>query len=427
MQQVLILGCGKSGLAAAKLLAKRKESFLLYADDTNTYERLPQELTKFFVDKNKATSLLAKKEIKKIIISPGIALEHPLVKKAQQLSIATISEIELALEDFGGEILAITGTNGKTTTTLMCQHILKKNALRATCGGNIGTPVSELICQHPHPDILILELSSYQLEQIQKLSCRVSIITNLSPDHLERHKTFTNYTLAKYKLITFTEEESFCEQSFIDPIKSLSLSLKNLHILDFKTTPTPSAAIQKTLLTQVNIKNALFAAHACAKFTNKNVDSLLEQLIDFQLPPHRYQPIASYNKILFINDSKATNIDSLLCALEACPNNTCLLIGGLCKTSNYAPIIKYKNKLSSVLIFGPQASEISASIPQIKTQVFSSLKSILNTLESLTTAADVSTILLSPGGASFDEFTDFNARGEFFINTVKRFIKDHSK
>ena len=245
MQQVLILGCGKSGLAAAKLLVERKESYLLYADEANSYKRLPQEIKKFFVDKNKATSLLSNKEIKKIIVSPGIALEHPLVKKAKQLSIPTISEIELALEDFRGEILAITGTNGKTTTTLMCQHILKKNALRATCGGNIGIPVSNLLCKQPHPDILILELSSYQLEQIQTLSCKVSIVTNLSPDHLERHKTFINYALAKYKLITFTEEESFCEQSFIETIKPLSLPLNNLQILDFKTTPAPSAAIQK--------------------------------------------------------------------------------------------------------------------------------------------------------------------------------------
>ena len=440
-KKIVILGLALSGAAAAKL-AVRQGADVFVSDNQDTLA-LQDTLTDL-----KALSIPGELgqhsdqiyDADLWIISPGIAQDSELVQKAQSNDIPIVSEIEFASWFTEAPILAITGSNGKTTTAHLLAEMIQTDDLHGALVGNVGIPFAEMVLEdleNPDPKrIWVLEISSFQMEFIEHFKPYIAIFLNITPDHLNRYPSMKEYIAAKMNMWSRQTAEDFIVYNADDTILVEEIAESTSRKIAFGLGHHPEAIFQPnrtkiyteehaTLIEmnqlalpgKHNLANALAAATAAHLMgvPNKSIAATMSQ---FSGVPHRLEPIAEINGVTYINDSKATNLDAVQVALESFTQPIILLLGGLDKGGDFRSLLPHThNNLKEVIAFG-QAKELilTALRDAVRSTSVMDLKEALELAQNCSQPGDV--VLLSPGCASFDQFKNFEERGDHFRSLV---------
>jgi len=436
-KRLSILGSGISGIGAA-ILAKDKGYDVFVSDNNKIDSKVKNELDSISVswEENKHTyNQLKKSDL--IIKSPGISNESEIVVKLRNSGIKIISEIEFASLHTNSFIIGITGSNGKTTTTELIYHILKNSGLNVGIAGNIGASFSKQIAENSF-DYYVLEISSFQLDDIIDFKPNIAIITNLFEDHLDRY----NYDFSKYidsKLrITMNQKNTDTILYNIDDkilkdainksdskatkmtfgINSSSFDGKNILIKNKKKTLMINIE-ELSLKGRHNLLNAM-AAITVADLLKISKESVRESLLTFKGLPHRLENVLTIQGVNYINDSKATNVNAVFYALDSMKSQTVWIVGGVDKGNDYSELLPLvREKVKAIICLGVDNKKII--------EIFSSIIDLIVETESMVEAVKISrkiaekkdTVLLSPACASFDLFKDYEDRGNQFKNAVR--------
>jgi UDP-N-acetylmuramoylalanine--D-glutamate ligase len=416
MKSWLIIGAGVSGFGAAQLLRKNgdkvrvSEKSYLPEPKRTAWANLGVEC----LDGGHDISHLD--GISHILLSPGVPSTHFLLEASRQRNLPQISEIDLALEMYNGCIIAVTGTNGKSTTCAMINHLLNKLGHKNALGGNFGDPPSAILARGEIPPYLVLELSSYQLEQSQKVRPEVAIFTSFSFDHIARHGSMAAYLQAKWRIF---EQMTSSQKAILTP-----------EILRFGNAEKLKVPATIDLVDQEKIDiffssgvgpkethnrlNGTFAVLAVAHVTGEIQESLIPLLNDFKGLPHRCELVGYIRGKSIINDSKSTNVESTLVALSSQDQPVILLMGGQGKGESYSPVLEKKTMISALVTFGPTGEVIAKELQgQLEIFSFPTLEAATKGISGIINKYN-HPILFSPGCASFDEFSNYEHRGEFF-------------
>jgi UDP-N-acetylmuramoylalanine--D-glutamate ligase len=411
----LVLGAGVSGFGVCRLLALREKEFYI-TDDRSVGAKFSEiKGCKALTVAEAHTKLQT--SISTLVLSPTVPKTHPLVMEARAKKIPTYSEVEWSLLSYQGPVFGITGTNGKSTTVAMVEHLFQKNGVKAQACGNIGIPLSLLLADSIPMEAAILELSSFQLEQTQKLALTGGLFFNFSPDHLEQHGDVKSYFSAKWKITSFTPKDRMILHPKIgDQARLFGLPVDDSHrILSL----TDSFSEKTGFLAQHNRENGFFAASLVGQFLGKPAEDFIQDLESFQTLPHRLEGVGTIAGMPIINDSKATNVASTLTALEAMETPVILALGGYDKGESFVPILGQKNKIHKVFAFGKArnviAKDLKDHLPLVE---FSTLKELIQFLNTNPQAID-KPLLLSPACSSYDEFQNFSHRGDIFRKAVQ--------
>ncbi|MCB2213113.1 UDP-N-acetylmuramoyl-L-alanine--D-glutamate ligase [bacterium] len=441
-ENVLVLGASRSGMAAARLLHEAGANvFVSEIRDADKVESAAAELEALGIPLETGGHRLKGFPIPKFaVVSPGIPSNAPIVHHLKQEGRQVVSEVEVASWFYFGTIIAITGSNGKTTVTRWIEHTLHQADLNAVACGNIGYPFCDMVREQRRVTHAVVEVSSFQLETIQRFHPHVSVMTNLSEDHLDRHGDFESYAKAKSRIWMNQKEEDFTVLPEADKmIASISLSIRP-QILNVSLDRVPElgagvhdgqiwinlgssqehvmAVDELSIPGRHNIANALCAAAAC-RILKLSVDEIKQGLATFPGVPHRLELVHN-NGRLWINDSKATNVDSLRVALEAVRGPVILIAGGRDKGAPYVPLRELvKKKVARMLLIGEGAMRLDEELGDLlPTKHVGDLESAVK--EAYATAQPGETVLLSPGCASFDQFRDYEQRGDVFRELVEK-------
>ncbi len=420
----LILGYGRSGKAVARVLNQWGET--AYLNDIKEFKNEEFFSNIKYIWGEHPLWLLD--EVKEIILSPGVPLNLEFLKKAKERGIKIRSEVEWAMLNLKGLKIGVTGTNGKSTTTALLSHIFNLSGKKAVAGGNIGTPLSSFILE-PSYDIYVIEISSFQLETMEEVLLDGGIVLNVTPDHLDRHSSFEEYKnlkrhifdLVKVEGIKIAYENLFTSNSFFrfGYEKGNDLIIEK-DFLWYKGKKIVSRGDLK-LLGDHNWENAAGAVLLVLKF---GFDEALipNALSSFKPLEHRMEIIETKRGITFINDSKGTNVDSVLRALTGVPlKSTYLILGGKDKNGDFT-VLKDKIDLSckGVFCIGEAKEKIFNSIKDINLPIFikENLEGVFESLKALLKEGDY--VLLSPGCASFDQYKNYEERGKHFKELIKK-------
>ena len=448
-QYYLIIGCARSGVATTNFLLDKGEKVILTdnKEEALIVESFPEVLE---LKKNPNLKLIfgtqpdlcTLDEIREIILSPGVPLTLPILKKAREEKINIISEIELAYRYSKAPIIAITGTNGKTTTTTLVGEIYKHSGRETFVVGNIGDPIIKYVDEANKEDIFIAEISSFQLETVEKFKPRMATILNISSDHLDRHKTMENYISAKYRIRENMTEDGFFLINKDDPILSsrlisdinlLEFSLKEkvkrgayydgefIKVVDHNEEYTICSGKELKIPGMHNVQNAL-AAVVLSYFGGVELEVIRETLISFMGVEHRLEFVKEVDGITFINDSKGTNTDASTIAIKALKPPIVLIAGGYDKRVSFDEWMdSLLGKVKTLVVLGDTADQI------LETAQRKNFKNILKVdtfknavLEAYKNAEKGDTVLLSPACASWGMFKDFEERGRVFKEIVQR-------
>ena len=436
-KKISILGAGKSGMAAAELA-----SFIgayPFISESAAMNTSAVNYCQFPMETGGHTSKVLQSEI--VIISPGIPGNIPIILEADELGIPVISEIEFASWYSVSPVVAVTGSNGKTTTTLLINHILENAGFHSYPGGNMGVPFSKLVLdelrfQESHR-IHVLEVSSFQLEHIHEFSPFAAVITNISPDHLNRYDGIEGYILAKMNIFKNMKENSLliyngCDPSIIPHLPesshfsaksffSLTSGKTNLQYTEKGITEGQDLIIPGSDLSipgPHNFENIL-AAICVADLFRVNRENTYNFIKSFRGIPHRLELVTTQKGVRFFNDSKATNIAACNAALNSFEGNIILILGGQSKgKTDYTGLIPLlKNKVKNILCYGDEGQEIMDQL-QIVSKTSYHWKFADVVLEAVSVSQAGDTVLLSPSCASFDQFNNFEERGDKFRTLI---------
>lgn len=438
-RKVLVIGLGISGRSAVKFLLGKGANVIGFDRDRELLLNHPEiaALRALGLITENEYSLIKVSQFGLVVVSPGIPQNDYLYTEARNLGIETIGEIELACRYITQPVLGITGTNGKTTVTLLVTHILQKSGKPARALGNMGVPLtSEILIDKliTKNEILVVELSSFQLETIQSPVIDAAVILNITPDHLDRYANMEAYAIAKIRIKNclkdngklFIEENAFEEFGHLLEraqvqrygyssdcdfhLSENSLCYKNN--IEFKF---PEQYQKKR---NHDLEN-LVASYALCREMGVTSDEFLAALSSFHKPAHRIQFVRNANGISFYDDSKGTNIDAVIRAVESLEGEIILIAGGVDKGASYEPwIAAFAGKVKCICAIG-QASrkmqrELSHKVPVL---LFESLNAAVK--HATSQAKPGSNVLLSPGCSSFDMFRDYAHRGEEFTKIVR--------
>ena len=440
MENFLVIGLGKSGISVANYLNNHNKNVFAYDDDKQLAKELL--LNKIVNEKTKILTKLSKKAlflIQCIILSPGIKLSPQRMKLIKKLNIPIISELAFAQKISKGKTLAITGTNGKTTTVNFLNQILDYAKVNNFLLGNVGTPFSQELDNITSNDKVLLEVSSFQLEYAFDLKIPCTAFLNITPDHLDRYKNFDEYFQTKCKLLDFTTQLMIL--NYDDPyLKNLQPNFKNIQY--FSTQPLPKdyngiyldqnfIHLQKNkkskpildisnlaLIGEHNIQN-LMCAVLFALNEKIELSCLQSAINNLTLPKFRLEFVDSINGVDYYNDSKSTNSHSCLVATQCFKKPTWLLLGGSNKGEDFTNLIaNLPSNIKTVVTFGQTGKKLFklAKKFNLKTINFPHLINAFDYASANAKAGEI--ILLSPACASFDEFANYYDRGEFFNNLV---------
>ncbi len=421
--KTLVVGLGKSGLAAYDLLVREGDQVIGVDDNAALLKKLALEGIHVSADPRV-------EDFDRVILSPGIPPSHPIYQKAAQLGKEIIGEAEFALSRLHQPCIAITGTNGKTTVTLLTEHILKLSGLKARALGNVGTPLTSYEAD-PH-EILVIELSSFQLELMKTPIFDVGIILNITPDHLDRYTGMEEYAKAKCHLQNLIKEAGafWVHESVVQDYKSLLNDDYQTYGTDCQNNSwTDRIALKsgekiETILPvryrdlgNHESENVLAAWILCKKF-GVSAEAFLAGLESFKKPAHRIEFVASLKGVDYFNDSKGTNIDATIKAVEAMTGQIVLIAGGVDKGSSYEPWKKvFAGKVKQVLALGQAAAKIAQELrPEFEVEIMPSLQAAVQ--QARERAEPGQCVLLSPGCSSYDMFRDYAHRGDEF----KKFV-----
>lgn len=398
--KTLILGFGVSGKAAAQFL-KARGKLVIVVDKKPAEGILSEEAT------------LPWNEIDQVVLSPGVPVFHPIVLKAKSLAIEVIGEVELALRELNQRIFAITGSNGKTTTVTLTTHILNAAGIKAKALGNVGESVSSY---EPIPDeILILELSSFQLETLFVKKIEAALVLNITPNHLDRHPSFEAYAKAKANIqnCLLPDGELFVGgqvlEDFPEFFKSAFSFEKDLALLN---------ELKYTQLMMPS-KQSIQAAYLLCKRCGVTDVEFLRGLSTYKKAPHRIEWVAEINGVSYYNDSKSSNIHSVMHAVERIEGEIVLIVGGVHKGSSYKPWINsFQGKVRHIIAYGKAAPimdyELSPYFPLSQIDRFADAVKLAKSF-----AKKKETVLLSPGCSSYDQFENYEQRGDTFKRLVR--------
>ncbi len=439
MALISILGGGESGVGAA-LLAKSK-GFDVFLSDAGALKENYQQILRdneieFETGGHSLERILGSQEI---IISPGIPEKTDIVKAIKAKAISLVSEIEFAARYTNAKIVAITGSNGKTTTTLLTYHFLKSAGLKVGLAGNIGQSFAKQVMEDKH-DVYVLEISSFQLDRCFQFKPDVAVLLNITPDHLDRYEyQFENYIASKFRIFQNADASTSCVFWADDEVIQSNLA-KIPASATFKTVSFQQKAhayitaekIQfdgaELLLADaplkgphnaINMAVAMLAAHEAGV----SFSQILQSLPFFENAPHRLEPCGVWNGVEFINDSKATNVDAVFYALNSYKQPLILMMGGVDKGNEYEvldPLVK--EKVKGLICLGTDNTKLEAHFGGIVPQLFATNSLEDAVLKAKEWAVDGDVVLLSPACASFDLFKNYEDRGDQFKNTVKRLI-----
>lgn len=440
---VLVYGIGISGCGAADILARSGKRVLLYNDAEHEIE---PDLKKLLAETGGQVVIGGGEklldEVEEVILSPGISLENPLVQEAMRRGINVTGEAELAYRNYKGHIIGITGTNGKTTTTILVGEMLATLPCVTKVGGNIGMALTKEVETMPENSWLAAELSSFQLETVQNFRAEIAVILNLTPDHLTRHHTMEAYGAAKCNIFKNQHPEDVTLLNFDDPIvkswgglvpgrlcwfsrkeilpQGIYMAGGDFVIAweDYKEVICNKKDLQ--IFGGHNEENVL-AAIGAAFFAGVEPCNIAEVLKNFKGVEHRIEYTATINGVPYYNDSKATNTDSTIKALEAFENGRLILIaGGRDKLTPLDEMMQLaKTKVDTMILLGEAAERFKeaaekAGIADIR--MTGSMREAVELAHKI--AAEPQTVLLSPACASFDMFTGFPQRGRCFKEIV---------
>jgi UDP-N-acetylmuramoylalanine--D-glutamate ligase len=440
---MIILGGGESGVGSA-ILAKKKGFDVFLSDSGALQDKYRAELEQYgipYEEKGHTEELvLAATEI---IKSPGIPNYTPLVRKAMEKGIPVLSEMEFAKRYTSAKMICITGSNGKTTTASMLYHILKSAGLNVGLGGNIGRSFARQAAEENH-DYYVLELSSFQLENMYSFKADIAILLNITPDHLDRYDhDIQKYIDAKMRIAqnqTETDAFIFWEE---DPIVSKeieklassgkrytfaehkvgnAIAYLNHHEIDINT-PDSTFVMEQDLLALEGLHNLYnsLASGIAAKLLDITDENLRQSLSDFQGVEHRLEKVAKVRSVQFINDSKATNVNSCWYALQSMKTKVVLILGGTDKGNDYGEIEQLvKDKVRALVFLGVDNSKLHRFFngKMEKIEDASSMKDAVQKAYGLAREGD--TVLLSPCCASFDLFENYEDRGNQFKECVRK-------
>lgn len=422
MKNCLIVGTGRSGISSAKLLEKKGIKFELYSDN--------KEIN--VIDDYKVRHDV-KEGIDTLIISPGVPIDAPIVSWAKERGIKVIGELELATMYMDEPIIAITGTNGKTTTTSLIGHILAQ-VFNTKVAGNIGLPITS-VCDD-EKDVIVVEVSSFQLESIDKFRPHISLILNITPDHLDRHYTIENYTDVKFNITkNQTENDYLILNADCDVVVNKTVST-NAKIIYFSTKKNADTYVKYEkiyfkdeyicdvsdlpILGIHNIENVLAAVAACRLF-GISCEIIKSGIKSFRAVKHRLQFVKEINGVKYYNDSKGTNPDATIKAVEAVNNNIILIAGGYNKKACYTEMLKVcKDRVKTLILLGDTANDIKIEAENVGINNILLVKDMREAVTVSSSIADNGdNVLLSPACASWDMYNNFEERGDDFIELVE--------
>lgn len=439
--KLAILGAGESGVGTA-ILGKQKGYEVFVSDQGLIAEKYKKVLLNndiLFEEGKHTESKILDADV--VMKSPGIPEKVPLVKQLKNKGIPVISEIEFASKYTNGVIVGITGSNGKTTTTMLVNHILKKENLNVGMGGNIGDSFARQVAENKY-DIHVLELSSFQLDGIVNFAPHIAIITNITPDHLDRYDyKFENYIHSKFRITENQTENDFLIYDFDDAVITKWLKnnktkatllpfsieneldqgvyLKNDNIIiKYKTEETLMNTATLALKGKHNAKNAMAASMATSLLKVRK-DTIRESLEDFEGAEHRLEMVLKINGVQYINDSKATNVNATFYALDSVKAPIVWIVGGVDKGNDYLDLMPMvREKVKAIICLGLDNQKII--------QTFSNVVDLIVETAGAEEAVKVAykigekgdTVLLSPACASFDLFENYEDRGNKFKEAV---------
>ena len=431
-QKVTILGAKRSGLAAADLLRSRGASVQLMDSQPETPDVLRQ---------SEENLLAGSPDL--IVVSPGVPYDLPLLEAARKRGIRTIGEVELASYFLKGPVIGITGSNGKTTSTALTGHILKVCGIACQVGGNIGTAVTSLVDNSREDQWNVLELSSFQLEAIYTFRARIGACLNVTPDHLDRHHTFEAYAAAKRRLFETQCQTDFAVLNYDDSVCRAYAAHTKAQVYWFSLHDQPPRGVrlkgdqlfwndhpfikrsQIRLRGLHNVENTACAA-VVAHLAGAGLARIGGAVGSFPGVEHRIEFVRTLDGVEYFNDSKATNVDATLKAIDAFPGALWIILGGKDKGSDYSPLIEpLRQRAKAALLIGAEPPYPYAAAPLIKKALGSAVPTVdCGTLENAVKyarahAAPGDTVLLAPACASFDQFQNYEERGRAYKQLVQ--------
>ena len=447
-KRVLVVGLGKSGVASALFL--KKQGARVTVSDTKSGDELRNEIP-VLLDHGITVETgghgdrtFRGQDL--IVVSPGVPVDASPLVQARALGESVIGEIELAAQFLPGPIVAITGSNGKTTTTTLAGEIMTASGFPALVGGNIGTPAISL-AERAHPEtVIVLEISSFQLETIQTFRPKIAVVLNITPDHLDRHRTFEVYADAKARVFENQQGSDFAVLNADDPTCVTMGPRTRAQVFWFSrqkevqrgawvrdgTILFRDQAGQREILqvSEIPLKGAhnlenVLAAVCVGLLMGCAPEKIREAVGNFKAVEHRLEFVATIRGVDYYNDSKATNVDATIKALESFPANIHLILGGKDKGSDYTVLNELlRQRVKRVYTIGAAAAKIES---QIKAEVVhaETLENAIRKANAVAQPRDV--VLLAPACASFDQFKNYEHRGKVFKDIVRSLAGEGGK
>ncbi len=443
-KRVLVVGLGKSGKSAALFL--RALGAQVTVSDSRSAEALAGEIPALLdagiMVETGGHGLLTFRRQDLIVVSPGVPFDTPELKQVRAFGLPIIGELELASRFLQGQIVAITGSNGKTTTTALLGKIFADAGRPTLVGGNIGTPVIDLIAQSTPQTVSVLEVSSFQLETVVEFRPHIGVVLNITQDHLDRHGTFENYAAMKARITSQqTADDFFVLNAEDKPTQMLAARTKAqvfwfsgrraikqgafVHGESVVFLPREGARPEPVMpLAEIPLKGAhnvenVLAAVCAARLGGVAAESIRASVAGFKAVEHRLEFVATVRGVAFYNDSKATNVDATKKALEAFPGGVHLILGGKDKNSDYTELADLlRARVKTVYTIGSAAEKIERHLAGVvKIVSAGTLDAAVRQAAQNAVPGDV--VLLAPACASFDQFTGYEQRGRVFKDLVQ--------
>ena len=441
-KRVLVVGLGKSGLAAAHFLkAQGARVTVSDARPATLIAEMPGLLDEGFMVEAGSHGLLTFRRQDLIVVSPGVPSNVPVLTQVRAMGAHIIGELELGSQYLQGEVVAVTGSNGKTTTTTLIGEILKAAGRPTLVGGNIGFPVTAMV-EHSTPQtVSVIEVSSFQLETVETFKPRIALVLNITPDHLDRHGTFEAYAALKARITEFQMAEDFLVLNGEDKDTQMVAAKTGAQIYWFSArrpmkqgafvhgesilfVPREGAKAEPVMpVAEIplagahNVENVL-AAVCAARLAKIPAESIRASVAAFRAVEHRLELVRKVNGVEFYNDSKATNVDAAMKAVASFGGGIHLILGGKDKDSDYGTMSGLlKERVKAVYTIGTAAEKIERQLHGVVKMVQAgTMQTAVQQAAKAAVAGDV--VLLSPACSSFDQFENYEHRGRVFREIV---------